>query len=80
MIQPKISSPLNESNNSRFVERKWNIVNYQSNWNYSVGNKIIQSMKALKSNLWDLNHAYVPVRANITVVSAPVDLNLAMLM
>ena len=37
-------------------------------------------MKALKSNLWDLNHAYVPVRANITVVSAPVDLNLAMLM
>ena len=32
---------LNEVNDSKFVTRKWNIVNDQSNANYDPGNEII---------------------------------------
>ena len=32
---------LNKANDSRFLTRKWNIVNDQSNTNHDVGNKII---------------------------------------
>ena len=37
----KILSLLNEANNSKFVTRKWNIVNDQSNASFDVGNEII---------------------------------------
>ena len=35
----------NEASDSKFVTRNWNIVNDQSNCNYSVGDKIIYSTK-----------------------------------
>ena len=38
-------SNFNESNNSEFVTRKWNIVNDQSNANYDLGNEIIYNKK-----------------------------------
>ena len=42
---------LNEENDSKFVTRKWNNVNDQSNVNYDVGNKIIYNTEVLRSNL-----------------------------
>ena len=44
---------LNEESDSRFVIRKWNTVNDQSNTNHDVGNKIICNTEVLKSNLCD---------------------------
>ena len=42
---------------SKFVTRKWKIVNDQWNANYDVGNEIICKTEVLKSNLWDYNDA-----------------------
>ena len=53
----KILNLLNEAGDSRFVIRKWNIVNDQSNANYDVGNEIIYSAEVLKSNIFDNNDA-----------------------
>ena len=51
---------LNEANDSRFVTGKWNmIVNDQSSINYGIGNKIIYSTEAKKSNLCDFNDGYI---------------------
>ena len=61
---------LNEANDSKFVTRKWNIVNDNLKVNYGVGNKIIYNTEALKSNLCDYNDAYILVRGNITVTAA----------
>ena len=41
MEHQKILNLLNEQNDSKFVARKWNIVNDQSNGNYDVGKEII---------------------------------------
>ena len=62
MEHQKILNSLNEANNSKFVTRKWNIVNDQSNANYDVGNEIIYNTEVLKSNLCDYNDAYILVR------------------
>ena len=53
------------------MTRKWNIVNYQSNANYGVGNEIIYNTEILKSNLCDYNDAYILVRGDTTVPGAP---------
>ena len=57
---------------SRFVTRKGNIVNDQSNANYDVGNKIIYNTEVLKPNLFDYNVAHILVRGNITIIEHPV--------
>ena len=57
MEHQKILNLLNEESNSKFVTRKWNIVNDQSNANYDVGNYIIYNTEVLKSNLRDFNDA-----------------------
>ena len=57
MEHQKILNLLNEESNSKFVTRKWNIVNDQSNANYDVGNYIIYNTEVLKSNLCDFNDA-----------------------
>ena len=62
---------LNEASDSKFVARKWNIVNYQSNGNYDIGNEIIYNTKVLKYNLCDYNDAYILVKGDITVTAAP---------
>ena len=38
MEHQKILNLLNEANDSKFVTKKWNIVNDNSNANYRVGN------------------------------------------
>ena len=61
---------LNEENSSKFVTRKWNIVNDQSNTNYGVGNETKYNTEVLKSHLCDYNDAYILIRGNITVTAA----------
>ena len=53
MEHQKILNLLNEADDSKFVARKWKIVNDQSNWNYDAGNEIIYNAEVLKSNLCD---------------------------
>ena len=53
MKNQKVLNILNEASDSKFVTRNWNIVNDQSNANYSVGNEIIYSTEVLKSILCD---------------------------
>ena len=48
MKQQKILHVLNEINNSKFVTKKWNIFNDQSNANSDVGNKIICDIEKFK--------------------------------
>ena len=52
-------------------QRKWNFVSDQSNANYDVGNENIYNIEVLKSNLWDNNDAYILVKGDITVTTAP---------
>ena len=68
MEHQKILNLLNERNDSKFVTRKWNIANDESNANYNVGNEIIYNIKVLKSNFCDYNDAYILVRGNITII------------
>ena len=67
MEDQKILNLLNELNNSKFVTRKWNIVNGQSNANYDVGNEIIYNREVLKSNLCDHSDAYNLVRGTTII-------------
>ena len=71
MEHQKILNLLNKANDSKFVPRKWNIVNDQSNANYDAGNESIYDTEVLKSNPCDYNDAYILVRYNITVTAAP---------
>ena len=59
MEHEKILNFLNEENDSKFLTRKWNIVNDLSNANYGVGKEIIYTTEVLKSNLCDYNDAYI---------------------
>ena len=45
MEHQKILNLLNEPNDSKFVTRKWNIVNDQSNANYDVETKLSMTKK-----------------------------------
>ena len=71
MGHQKILNLLNGASDSKFVTRKWSIVNDQSNANYDVVNKIIYNTEVLKSNVCDYNDAYILVRGDITVTVAP---------
>ena len=71
MEHQKITNLLNEANDSKFVTRKWNIVNDQSKVNYDLGNKIIYNAEVLKFNLCDYANAYILVTGDITVTAAP---------
>ena len=44
---------MNESSDSKFVTKNWNIVNNQFNANYDAGNEIIFNTEVLKSNICD---------------------------
>ena len=59
---------MNESNDSKFVTRKWNTVNDNSKANYGVGNEITYNREVLKSSLCD---AFILVICGITVRAAP---------
>ena len=49
MEDQKLFNLLNKAGDSKFVTRKWNIVNDRSNTNYDVGNEIIYDKEVLKS-------------------------------
>ena len=68
MQHQKVLNLINETSDSKFVTRKWNNVNDQSNSNYYVRNKIIYNTEVLKSNLSDYNDAYILVSGDITIV------------
>ena len=59
---------MNEASHSKFLIRKWNIVNDQSNANYDVGNEIIYHIEVLKSNLCDFNDTNILVTGDITII------------
>ena len=48
MEHQKILKLLNEANDSKFLSRKWNIVNDSSNVNCGVGNETNYNTEALK--------------------------------
>ena len=58
----KILNLLNEANNSKFVTRKWNIVNDNSKSNYAAANEITYNTETSKSNPCDYNNAYILVK------------------
>ena len=72
MEHQKILNLLNEANDSKFVTRKWNIINDESKSNYDATNEITYYTEILKSNLCDYNDAYILLSGNITVVAAPI--------
>ena len=53
MDHQEILNLLNEVNDSKFVTRKWNIVNDNSKVNYEDGNEITYNTEVLKYNLCD---------------------------
>ena len=56
---------MNEPRDSKFVTKKWNIVNDQSSANFDVGNEIIYNTEVLKSNLCDFNDDWILARGDI---------------
>ena len=68
MEHQKIINFLNEADNSKFVARKWNIVNDNSISNHGAGNEMIYNTEVLKYNLCDYNEAYILVRGDITII------------
>ena len=71
MEHQKILNLLNEANDSKFVTRKWNIVNNILKSNYDAANEITYKTEVSKSNLCNYNDAYILVRGDITVTAAP---------
>ena len=70
MEHQKILNFLKETSGSKFVTRKWNIVNDNSKANYGVGNQITYNTEISKSNLCDYNDAYILAGADITITPA----------
>ena len=71
MAYKKILNLLNDANDSKFVTKKWNIVNDNSNSNYAAAYEIIYNTEIPKSNLRDYNNAQILVTGDITVIASP---------
>ena len=67
MEHQKILNLLNEANDSKYVTRKWNIVNDNSNANYAA-HEITYDTEVLKYSLCDYNDAYILVKGDITII------------
>ena len=69
METQKIVNLLNDTDNenSKFVTKKWNIINSESKGNYLPDNRITFLTSSLESSLCDYSAAYVLVKGNITV-------------
>ena len=59
---------LNDANDSKFVTRKWNIVN--DKFKYAAANKVNYNTEFLKSNHCDYYDAFILVKGDITVAAA----------
>ena len=83
METQKIINLLNDSEklNSKFVTRKWYIINDQNNGQYGRGNEndstIKFESKVIKPNLCDYSDAYILVTGDIKVKAAAADTNVA---
>ena len=66
MENQKILNLLNEANDSKFVTRKWNIVNNLKT--KDAANEITYDTEILKSNLCDYNDGYILVTGDITII------------
>ena len=67
-IAEKQLNLFSEANNSKFVTRKWSIVNYNSKENFDIANENTYNTEVLKSNPFDYHDAYILVRGNFTIV------------
>ena len=69
MEAQRISNLLNGSSNenSKFVTKKWYVINSETNGNYSHKNPIKSLTISLESNLCDYSDAYILVTGNINV-------------
>ena len=69
METQKIVNLLNGSDNenSKFVTKKWNIIDSESKDNYLPDNRIKFLTSSLESSLCDYSDAYILVTGNITV-------------
>ena len=68
MGHQKTLNLLNEASKYKFLTRKWNIVNDQSNANYDEGKEIIYNKEVLKSNLCNCNTVYILLKGNIDFI------------
>ena len=59
---------MKEASDSVCVNRNWNIVNDQSNANYSKKNEITYSTEVSKSNFCNYNNAYILARGDIRII------------
>ena len=59
---------MKEASDSMCVNRNRNIVNDQSNANYSEENEITYSTDVSKSNFCNYNNAYILARGNISII------------
>ena len=59
----------NKENDFKFVVRKWNTDNDQSNANYDVENEIIYNTEVLKYNLCNCSDVLLLERGGITVIA-----------
>ena len=62
---------MNEASDSKFITRKWKVVNYQSNSHFDVENEIIYNTEVLKSIFCHYSNVYFLVRGNVTATAAP---------
>ena len=67
MEYQEILNLLNEVSNCKFVTRKWNVANDNSNVNYDVPNEITYNSEVLESSFCDYNDAYILVIGNIII-------------
>ena len=83
METQKIVNLLNDSKklNSKFVTRKWYIINIQNNGQYGIGNEndstIKFETKVIKPNLCDYSDVYILATGDIKVAAVPADTNVA---
>ena len=69
MEHQKILNLLNKASDSRFVTRKCNIINDQSNVSYDIRNGVIYNTEVLIPNLCDYSDVYILVMCGTTVVA-----------
>ena len=79
METQKTVNLLNGSNNknSKFVTKKWNIIDSESKGNYSPVNRIKFLISSLESSFCDYSDAYILVTGNITVTGGNADTKVA---
>ena len=69
MEHQKIFNLLIEASDSKFVKRKQNTANDQSNTNYDARNETIHNTKVLRSNLCNYNVAYILAMSDIIIIA-----------